>query len=210
MKRLTSEKPVAEMGMVELAHNSCYAQNRMARYRDYELDIDARELARKLMVTYGVWSAEEDADLLNNDEVFDEVIGEYLSDSIDGLSGFIALFYRNLWAQANIWGRLKAYEDTGLTPEQIIEMDHLYAEKCKEVAMLKEGLRICPRCGRKFERLLALSRKDNKTMICDECGTMEALDSVPHGILTPQERTRIAVAATGNKWAMENFNATHN
>ena len=24
MKRLTSDKPVAEMGMFELAHNSCY------------------------------------------------------------------------------------------------------------------------------------------------------------------------------------------
>lgn len=68
----------------------------------------------------------------------------------------------------------------------------------------------CPKCGRKFERLLALSRSGNKTMICDECGTMEALDSLPRGILIPQERTRIAVAATGNKWAMENFNATHN
>ena len=69
---------------------------------------------------------------------------------------------------------------------------------------------ICPKCGRKCERLLALSRVDNKTMICDDCGTMEALDSVPHGRLTPQERRRIAVAATGNKWEMENFNATHN
>lgn len=27
---------------------------------------------------------------------------------------------------------------------------------------------------------------------------------------TPYDRTRRAVAATGNKWAMENFNATHN
>ena len=71
-------------------------------------------------------------------------------------------------------------------------------------------MKICPKCGRKFERLLAVSRVDNKTMICDRCGVMEALDSVPHGILTPQERIRIAVAATGNKWAMENFNVTHN
>ena len=54
-------------------------------------------------------------------------------------------------------------------------------------------MKICPKCGRKFERLLAVSRMDNKTMICDNCGTMEAL-----------------VAATGNKWAMENFNDTHN
>ena len=70
-------------------------------------------------------------------------------------------------------------------------------------------MKICPKCGRKSERLLAVSRVDNKTMICDECGTMEALDSFPRGILTPQERTRMAVVATGNKWAMENFNATH-
>lgn len=71
-------------------------------------------------------------------------------------------------------------------------------------------MKICSKCGRKFERLLAVSRIDNKTMICDRCGTMEALDSVPCGVQTPQERTRLAVAATGNKWAMENFNATHN
>ena len=71
-------------------------------------------------------------------------------------------------------------------------------------------MKICQKCGRKFERLLAVSRVDNKTMICDGCGTMEALESVPHRVLTPQERTRIAVAATGNKWAMENFQATHN
>lgn len=68
----------------------------------------------------------------------------------------------------------------------------------------------CPKCGRSFENLLALSRTDNKTAICDECGIKEALNSLPHGRLTPQERTRLAVAATGNKWAMENFEATHN
>lgn len=28
-------------------------------------------------------------------------------------------------------------------------------------------------------------------------------------ISSPQERTRAAVYATGNKWAIENFNATH-
>lgn len=27
--------------------------------------------------------------------------------------------------------------------------------------------------------------------------------------MTPYERTRAAVYATGNKWAIENFNATH-
>lgn len=37
---------------------------------------------------------------------------------------------------------------------------------------------ICPKCNRDFPRLLALSRTDNETMICDECGTKEALDAV--------------------------------
>ncbi len=34
----------------------------------------------------------------------------------------------------------------------------------------------CPKCGKEFKRLLALSRRDNKTKICDECGTLEALE----------------------------------
>ena len=33
---------------------------------------------------------------------------------------------------------LKAYEDTGLTPEQIREIDRLYTEKCQEVAELRQ------------------------------------------------------------------------
>lgn len=36
--------------------------------------------------------------------------------------------------------RLAAYEGIGLTPEQIREVDRLYAEKCREVAMLKGEL----------------------------------------------------------------------
>ena len=87
-------------------------------------------------------------------------------------------------------------------------------------------MEICPKCGKSFKRLLALSRTDNTTMICDECGVKESLDdvgltegsAVREAILqemrrcrmTPQERVKEQVKATGNKWAMENFNATHN
>lgn len=35
----------------------------------------------------------------------------------------------------------------------------------------------CPKCGREFPGLLALSREDNKTKICDGCGMHEALDA---------------------------------
>ena len=69
----------------------------------------------------------------------------------------------------------------------------------------------CPICGEKYERLLALSRRDNTTMICDRCGMMEALDDYgKYRLSAPQERTKAAVYATGNKWAIENFEATHN
>lgn len=71
-------------------------------------------------------------------------------------------------------------------------------------------MKICPRCHRKFERLLALSRKDNETSICDECGIKEALEDLSTNHLSPQERTHITTMAMGNKWAIENFNSTHN
>lgn len=34
--------------------------------------------------------------------------------------------------------KLRPYEDTGLTPEKIQEIDRLYAEKCREVAKLQQ------------------------------------------------------------------------
>ena len=39
-----------------------------------------------------------------------------------------------------IYWALKEYEDLELTPEQIREVDRLYAEKCKEVAELKKEI----------------------------------------------------------------------
>lgn len=70
--------------------------------------------------------------------------------------------------------------------------------------------RICPRCGRTYTEPPALSRVDNETDICPECGMMEALAAIPRRREGPAERTRRAVYATGNKWAIENFEATHN
>lgn len=36
----------------------------------------------------------------------------------------------------------------------------------------------CPKCGKMFEEHLhALSRKDNETKICSQCGTEEAMES---------------------------------
>ena len=37
---------------------------------------------------------------------------------------------------------------------------------------------ICPICGKSYTGEPALSRKDNATLICPDCGIMEALDSL--------------------------------
>lgn len=107
MERLTSNKEVSDMSMIELAHNSCYADDkRNARYRDYDLDIDSRQLVRNLMKDM---CGEDLSDL--SDEEFDEYMGSVLSIELDSKIGLLALFYRNLWAMANLRETLKKYED---------------------------------------------------------------------------------------------------
>ena len=45
--------------------------------------------------------------------------------------------------------------------------------------------RRCPRCGRNYTEHPALSRSDNETLICPDCGTREALESM--GISTDEQ-----------------------
>ena len=37
---------------------------------------------------------------------------------------------------------------------------------------------VCPLCGRPYHGAPALSREDNKTLICPDCGTRQALQSI--------------------------------
>ena len=39
-------------------------------------------------------------------------------------------------------------------------------------------LAICPRCGKAYHEPPALSREDNETLICPDCGTRQALQSI--------------------------------
>ena len=90
MHRLTTNKDVSEMSMYELAHNSCYLKDGVARYRDFEMDMDARDFARNLMTTL------TDDDLPTDDDAFDDEIMENLIyDPFESVTGLIALFYRN-------------------------------------------------------------------------------------------------------------------
>lgn len=50
------------------------------------------------------------------------------------------------------------------------------------------NLSVCPRCGRAYAGHPALSRTDGETLICPDCGTREALESIGVG---GEERERI-------------------
>ena len=39
-------------------------------------------------------------------------------------------------------------------------------------------IKICPRCGKAYYEPPAISRTDNQTLICPDCGTREALESI--------------------------------
>ena len=39
-------------------------------------------------------------------------------------------------------------------------------------------IRICPLCGGTYTEAPALSRTDNETLICPDCGTRQALESI--------------------------------
>ena len=49
---------------------------------------------------------------------------------------------------------------------------------------MKQEERICPKCGKTYSEHPALSRVDDETEICPDCGILEALESM--GIESPE------------------------
>ena len=65
----------------------------------------------------------------------------------------------------------------------------MITEKCESCKSLNAGTKFCNSCGR----------------------VLKARQPEPASVrrMSPYERTRAAVYATGNKWAIENFNAVN-
>ena len=55
--------------------------------------------------------------------------------------------------------------------------------------MLKSVKKTCPICGHKYTDAPALSRLDNVTFICPECGQRQALESI--GVTDTAEQDHI-------------------
>lgn len=127
MERLTKKLLVIAMGMYELAHNDCYiGDNKVAMYRDFEQDENTRDYIRRLMFKYGSW--EEEDEEMQDDDAFDYTMFDNLQYAERSIEGLIALLYKHMWSKADLHENLKQHEDTGFTPEQVVEMTKELAE----------------------------------------------------------------------------------
>ena len=51
--------------------------------------------------------------------------------------------------------------------------------------------RVCPLCGQTYGEAPALSRADNETLICPDCGTRQALESI--GVSAEEQEKILAI-----------------
>lgn len=115
MDRLTTDSP---NGNTENSLNLFYIKDMETwvrgggpapEYPDVRLVEYIRDIARKHGLTISLETADEDL----VDELFD-----ILLDGTDTIEGVVATLNTAAWAFAALRDRLKAYEDTGLTPER--------------------------------------------------------------------------------------------
>lgn len=86
---LFTEKDVKKMNMNELLTNNCYVKDNWARYRDYDGDMSAYDLVRKLCKTCGLESEVEGIP----DEGLDDLLREWLQYGPEEMEGIVAIVY---------------------------------------------------------------------------------------------------------------------
>ena len=64
----------------------------------------------------------------------------------------------------------KRYDDIDLLRD---DLDLLHESVTRKILEIQR----CPKCGREFTEYPALSREDNETEICPECGIAEAVEA---------------------------------
>lgn len=130
MKRLTVNKSAREMTGIELAHNCMYSHDGWARYRDFDKDMDLFDFIRE-------FAKAENEGLPADSEVVAEMLLDGLQYGIDNPFGRVALVYHLMWAMADLRETLKAYEDTGLAPEEILTGAQLAEIACMQIRFKK-------------------------------------------------------------------------
>lgn len=116
MDRLTTDNP---RGNLEVALNMFYAKDGETWVRgggpgpEYK-DVSLFSFTRNLIKAHI-----PGADIPDDDNELSVMMCEWLFDDVDSAEGTIATLYTAAWAYAELRHKLKAYEDTGLTPKEV-------------------------------------------------------------------------------------------
>lgn len=164
--RLTTNKDVDEMSMYELAYNSCFAEDGKAKYRDFLTVRDAREFTRAL---YRAYANEE---LPSDDETLDgRLLDDLQYEPEVHIQGLLALFYRNLWAMADMRETLMQHENRaearrpsyfgdGYADGHLV-YDTYECPNCgKQYEVDYDDYDYCPNCGQKLD--MTMEEEDGK------------------------------------------------
>lgn len=93
------ETEVQEMNMCELVFNDCYVKDKQAMYRNYSIDISARDFIREIYKSKNIAMPYE---FWNNDDSFDEIMHDNLQYDHTTFDGMMAILYSMMWSKAEI------------------------------------------------------------------------------------------------------------
>lgn len=130
--RLTTNKPITEMTMLDQACNCVYTKDKNTYYRDYETDEPLLDFIIKLSEKLGgkITTAK-----LGNIELMEEELWDDLNYPLTEINGLMAFTYRNLVAIGELRERLKEYEDL----EEQGKLINLPIKLGDTIYMLSEG-----------------------------------------------------------------------
>lgn len=141
MSRLTISKITEETGAYELAHNCTFIRDGETWYRDFDNEIRLRDMMREIIKNHSQYDEQCD-----DDEILDEILFENLQYPADDIDGLIAVFSMLAWSHSDLRERLKAYENTGLTPEQVQQLKERDTAK-NPITYSGTNRADCPICG---------------------------------------------------------------
>ncbi len=137
--RKTTDKPTAKMCSYELMLNNCYVENKNAMYRGFDESRDIRSFIRDIAESMRVY-------LTDDPELLDMALFEYLDDELDTTTGVLGLLYSLLWSKAELYEKLKRYEDAeergeiGRVPRWIPVTDRLPEDTDGFVLVIADGI----------------------------------------------------------------------
>lgn len=105
---------------------------RTGDYRDKTLNTYIRTVTSRFASDSG---ALEDAD----DVTLSEIMADWVTEGVDSIEGLIGTLYTAAWAFAELRARLKAYEDTGLSPDEVTELLKNHRTALRQICDLKGG-----------------------------------------------------------------------